>query len=70
VGQKNTSGKHPMHTSTTKIIDNGAMGFVARTRKQFQDLIPPGVQSRAMVRGERGKFGICGNVVSTGYGSH
>jgi hypothetical protein len=44
VGPGKYLGKHPMHMFTTKIIDNGVMGFVARTRKQFQDLIPSGVQ--------------------------
>jgi hypothetical protein len=61
VGPEKYLGKHPMHTSITKIIDNGAMGFVARTRKQFHDLIPSGVQWRAMVRDDGGKVGIRGN---------
>ena len=44
VGPEKYVGTHPMHTSTTKVIDNGVMGFVARTRKQFLDLIPSAVQ--------------------------
>jgi len=28
-------GKHPMHTTPTKVIDNGVMGFVERTRHNF-----------------------------------
>jgi hypothetical protein len=33
-------GKHPMHTTPTKVIDNGMMGFVELVRAQFQGLIP------------------------------
>jgi phospholipase C len=44
LGQENTPGNTQCTRSTTKIIDNGVMGFAARTRRQFQDLIPSGVQ--------------------------
>jgi hypothetical protein len=33
-------GKHPMHTTPTKVVDNGVMGFVEWSRAQFQALIP------------------------------
>jgi hypothetical protein len=32
VDPKNYVGKHPMHTTPTKVIDNGVMGFVERVR--------------------------------------